>query len=205
MWDVAFEPDKSDVVATCGGRYLCVINVESGDLMLKYAHKNKNQEFYCLSWSQLSFGNILVTGSSLGEIRFYDPNHQVSFYSWKYKKGIAINSVKFHDENPKLLFTASKDCVVNLWDIGDPEPGDYFDRAKMTNLKRFQSHRQLQDIYSLAFVKESSWILIGTAEGLFGGHIPDVPKKNSQSRENMIEFRHERNSNIYSGLSSYLF
>ena len=82
-----FEPGRPEIIATCGGRFLCVLNVDTGELLLKYCHKNKNQDFFSLSWTTTpECGNVLASGSSLGEIRLYHLAKEVSFYSWIYKK-----------------------------------------------------------------------------------------------------------------------
>ena len=104
---MAFEPGKSEVVATCGGKFICVFNLESGDLLCQYQHE-EDQQFYCLSWSSLPSGNILASGSDMGEIRLYDIDRDVTFYSWSYKKATPINAAKFHSEEASWLITASQ-------------------------------------------------------------------------------------------------
>ena len=111
VWDVAFEPGKPDVVATCGGKFICVFNVDSGELLLRYQH-TQEQYFYALSWSTLDLGNILASGSSKGEIRLFHLNRELSFHNWNYKKSVAINSVIFHSEEPSWLFTASEVITI---------------------------------------------------------------------------------------------
>jgi len=167
IWDVEFEPGNPEVVATCGGRYLCVINIETGDLLLKYCHKMKSQDFFTLAWSEMNFGNILATGSNLGEIRLYHLAKEVSFYHWIYKKGVAINAAKFHHHIPNLLFTASSDSVVILWNIGSPVPPSY----NGANHEQLLSLQASGDFYSMAWVPDSQWILVGAKDGLFGWNI----------------------------------
>ena len=106
VWDVVFEPGKPEVVATCGGRFICVFHLKTGELMLKYEHKEE-QDFYSLAWTCLDRGNVLASGSNNGEIRLFDLDRKVSFYSWTYKKSAAINAVQFHSEEASWLFSAS--------------------------------------------------------------------------------------------------
>ena len=75
--------------------------------MLKYEH-TEDLYFWTLSWSTLDFGNILASGATNGEIRLYEMEREVSFYSWIYKKGVGINAAQFHSEEPSWLVTASK-------------------------------------------------------------------------------------------------
>jgi len=184
IWDVVFEPGNPEVIATCGGRFLCVINVNTGELLLKYCHKNKNQDFYTLSWTTTAeCGNLLASGSSHGEIRLYHLAKEVSIYSWVYKKGVSVNAAQFHSYKPTLLFTASKDSVVNLWDIGNPCP-PYYEDLKHVHLLSLQATGG--DLYSMAWVPESNWILVGAMEGLMAWKI--VPNKLKTAKK-MIEFR----------------
>ena len=104
---MAFEPGKPEVVATCGGRFLCVFHLETGDLMMKYEHEHEELHFYSLAWTSLEMGNILATGSNTGEVRLFHLERKVAFHSFNYKKS-SINAIQFHSEEPSWLLTASK-------------------------------------------------------------------------------------------------
>lgn len=45
IWEVVFEPDPRDAtkttsrVATCGGNSICIVDVSSGSVLMKYKHK----------------------------------------------------------------------------------------------------------------------------------------------------------------------
>ena len=45
IWEVVFEPDPEDAskttsnVATCGGNSICIIDVNTGTVLMKYKHK----------------------------------------------------------------------------------------------------------------------------------------------------------------------
>ena len=51
-----FEPDPKDPakttshVATCGGNSICIIDVNSGTVLMKYKHKDIKENFYTLAW-----------------------------------------------------------------------------------------------------------------------------------------------------------
>ena len=53
---VVFEPDPNDaakttsLVATCGGNSICIIDVNSGTVLMKYKHKDIKENFYTLAW-----------------------------------------------------------------------------------------------------------------------------------------------------------
>ena len=49
VWDIAFEPDTIDprkttnIVATCGGNSICLIDINTGEVIMKYSHKEKGE------------------------------------------------------------------------------------------------------------------------------------------------------------------
>ena len=63
-------------------------------MVKRYSHKDKDYEFYSLSWTVLDCGKVLASGSVSGEVRLYHPAKEVSFYSWTQKKGAAVNAVE---------------------------------------------------------------------------------------------------------------
>ena len=82
-----FQPGCPDLVTTCGGRFICVFNVTTGEMVKRYSHKDKDYEFYSLSWTCLEEDFLILgSGASNGEIRLFDMDKGVSFYSWFYQK-----------------------------------------------------------------------------------------------------------------------
>ena len=188
VWDVVFEPDNKDVLATCGGRYLCVFSVSTGELLMKYTHKDSSHELYTLSWTVLDCGNVLASGSACGEVRLYHPAREVAFYFWTQKKGVAVNAVKFHSSQPSWLFTATNESVVSMWDIGDPYPPDY-SKARHVQLIKMVADRG--DVYSMTWVGEKQWVIVGTMKGLVGLKIKEKEvkaNKFTRHKPTMVEF-----------------
>ena len=84
---VVFEPDAQDNakttshVATCGGNSICIIDVNSGTVLMKYKHKDIKENFYTLAWTTLTLDdektNILASGGIRGEIRMFHPQNKV--------------------------------------------------------------------------------------------------------------------------------
>ena len=79
VWDIVFEPDKNhpekttNIVATCGGNSICFIDVITSEVIMKYSHKERGENFYTLAWTILPHENddkktVLVAGSKKGEI-----------------------------------------------------------------------------------------------------------------------------------------
>ena len=87
LWQVVFEPDPKDNnkttshVATCGGNSICIIDVNSGTVLMKYKHKDIKENFYTLAWTTLTLNdektNILASGGIRGEIRMFHPQNKV--------------------------------------------------------------------------------------------------------------------------------
>jgi len=189
IWDVVFEPGNSDCVATCGGRYLCVFKVSTGQLMLKYTHAQRSHELFTLSWTILAEDMVmLASGSASGEIRLFHPARQVSFHHWSVGRGVAVYAVKFHTNQPSWMFVGSNNSEVGLWDIGDPRPPHYNCRPRQ--LVRLVADSG--DIYSMAWVTEEEWLMVGTAEGLVGWKVLEEKVKEEmfpRYRPNMVKFR----------------
>lgn len=174
VWTVVFSPGEKDVVATCGGKYLCIFNVSTGELLMKYTHKEQNYEFYSLAWTVLDCGTVLASGSAGGEIRLFHPAREVSFYFWNQKKDVAVNAVEFHSKQPSWLFTATNKSFVYLWDIGQPDPPRY---TKTKSVQLLKIIADMGDIYSMAWVGENQWLMVGTVKGLVGWRIKDTKVK----------------------------
>ena len=197
------------MVATCGGKFICVFHLNTGELRLKYEHNEGIQDFYCLAWTCLQRRNILASGSNLGEVRLFDLDRKVSFYSWTYKKTAAINAVQFHCEEPSWLFTASnvrseffvfclthiipQNGVINLWDIGSHNPPRYVG-MEHTKLIELELERRNKDLYSMAWVGDNGagMIMVGTMDGLMGWKISSERVKEERFgsyQPQMIEIR----------------
>lgn len=215
IWEVVFEPDPKDQtkttsrVATCGGNSICIVDVNTGTVLMKYKHKELKENFYTLAWTTLQFGdvnadsssssvksshlnksNILVSGGIRGEIRMFHPENKVCFHEWRPvdKKGIAVNSLIFHSEQPTWLFCGTSDGVVSLWDIGQQISLPSYDGVNPQQLlKLFPDYG---DVYNIAWSGSNRWLLAGTAAGLVGWNISDekVNKFGKDYRPLMVDF-----------------
>jgi len=188
IWDVVFNPENKDVVTTCGGRYLCVFNVSTGELLLKYTHKSLNYEFYSLSWTLIDTEKVLASGSACGEVRLFNPEREVSFYNWNQKKGVAVNSVQFHSTEPSWLFTATSESVVSLWALKHFDPPHY---SKVKHVHLLKMVANMGDVYSMAWVGEKHWLMVGTMKGLVGWNIKERKVKENKfprHKPTMVEF-----------------
>jgi len=211
IWEVAFEPNPENPLettsrfGTCGGNTICLVDVNTGMVLMKYKHRELKENFYTLAWTTLQFGdtstetsgksnhlksNILVSGGIRGEIRMFHPENKVCFHEWRPvdKKGIAVNSLIFHSEKPTWLFCGTSDGVVSLWDIGQHISLPSYDGVNPQQLlKLFPDYG---DVYNIAWSGENRWLLAGTAAGLVGWNINDdkVKKFGKNYRPLMVDF-----------------
>ena len=188
VWDVVFEPDPQDAskttsnVATCGGNSISIIDVSSGEVLMKYELQVKNEVFYTLAWTTLLLenqrSNILLSGSISGEIRMFRPEKQVCFSHFRVVelRNIAVNSILFHSEKPTWLFCGTEDGMITLWDI-EPTVFKYNDVKPTSLLKLFPS---FGPIYNIAWTGKNGWLLAGCAAGLVGYHIEDEKIENTE-------------------------
>lgn len=210
IWEVVFEPDPEDAskttsnVATCGGNSICIIDVNTGTVLMKYKHKELKENFYTLAWTTLLLGdqksNILLSGGIRGEVRMFHPNHKVCFYEWRPvdRKNIAVNSLVFHSEKPTWLFCGTSDGMITLWDIGLPTLPSYDNVNPTKLLKLFPDYG---DVYNIAWTGSNRWLLAGTAAGLVGYHIEDdkVEKQRAEGADGdyaprMVDFIQPENT-----------
>lgn len=201
IWEVVFEPDPMDNtktlsnVATCGGNSICIIDVNSGTVLMKYKHKDIRENFYTLAWTTMELGgektNILASGGIKGEIRMFHPASKVCFHEWKPvdKKNIAVNSLVFHSAEPTWLFCGTNDGYVSLYDVGTPSLPTYDGVNPKQLLKLFPDYG---DVYNIAWSGNSSkWLLAGTAAGLVGWQIDAEKVKKETTQKNrhfMVDF-----------------
>jgi len=199
IWEVVFEPDPLDPlkttskVATCGGNSICIIDVITGTVLMKYKHKELKENFYSLAWTTIDMGegatNILVSGGIRGEVRMFHPARKVCFHEWRPvdKKNIAVNSIVFHSENPTWMFCGTSDGVVSLWDTGKPSLPTYDGVNVQMLVKLFPDYG---DVYNIAWSGSNRWLLAGTAAGLVGWNIEDnkVKEQGKDYKPLMVDF-----------------
>ena len=191
IWGVMFEPDlenknkTTNLVATCGGNIICVFDVISGCVRMKYKHKDVGECFYTLAWSTLTKEgvktNILASGGVRGEIRMYHPRNKVCYYSWRpvNKRNISVNSLAFHSSEPSWIFCATNDGVVTMWDVGIPNL-PYFNGCGHKLLIKINPN--YGDIYNIVWSgHDSNWLLAGSSAGLLGWNVETDKVKKQRS------------------------
>lgn len=200
IWDVAFEPDVhnsaklTNNVATCGGDAICITNIETGKVLMKYEQKEKSDVFYTLTWVLFPCENgtnqaILASGSQKGGIYFFLPKKKVCFYIWpfttnlqsserKRKRSVskkdygAVNSLVFHSKKKHWLFIALGSGDMYLYDIGSdfklPKYGD----INPQQLLKFEPN--LGEVYNIVWTGiDSKWLIAGAQRGMVAWKIEE--------------------------------
>jgi len=212
VWDVAFEPDidgnTTFLVATCGGRFLCIFDVRDGDLVMKYKHKESEESLYCLAWTPIHGHNILASGSATGELRLYHPKKKVSFHSWKVDhqnpSSTSVNAIRWHHQRSNWVFVATSDSNhnskvswVTLWDVSGVDPPEY---QNPSHVKVFKFPLTMGDLYTMDWCDDSHWLLLGTQEGLVGWHLNKLVESRHTGKPykpGMVEFTLPRSDGSY--------
>ncbi|XP_076779332.1 leucine-rich repeat and WD repeat-containing protein 1 isoform X1 [Arvicanthis niloticus] len=148
LWACAFEPAReeghsratSQIVATCGGEAVCVIDCQTGLVLHKY--KVPGEEFFSVAWTVLSVvtqaghkkrWHVLAAAGLRGMVRLL---HVRAGYCYSviraHKKAIA--TLCFSPTHETHLFTASYDKRIILWDIGVPDHDYKFQASRLLTL-----------------------------------------------------------------------
>ncbi|KAI3373949.1 hypothetical protein L3Q82_022520, partial [Scortum barcoo] len=131
LWACAFQPvpdstgGGSQLVATCGGDSLCLIDCETGMVMKKY--KVPGEEFFSLAWSTVlmlrgggasaQHCSILAAGGKRGLVKLIHPRNNVAYGEFRASRK-ALSVLRFNHQQGNFLFTGSYDNKIVLWDIG---------------------------------------------------------------------------------------
>ncbi|CAG8576270.1 2578_t:CDS:2 [Scutellospora calospora] len=118
-YGVSFNPyDSYDetVFATVGGRSVIIAQFDDTkplalEVLQTYVDENTEENFYCCAWSfdpNTGAPWLAVTGAQ-GIIKIIDSSTGTVVRE--------INEIKFHPRKPSLLFSASKDFSVRLWNV----------------------------------------------------------------------------------------
>ncbi|CAN9501095.1 unnamed protein product [Ophioblennius macclurei] len=127
LWACAFQPLSagSQLVATCGGDSLCVIDCEAGMVMKKY--KVPGEEFFSLAWTSLLMSrgqktsaqpcSVLAAGGRRGLVKLLHPRNNVAYGEFRASRK-ALSILRFNHKQGNFLFAGSYDNKIGMWDIG---------------------------------------------------------------------------------------
>ncbi|KAF6774729.1 hypothetical protein AHF37_06568, partial [Paragonimus kellicotti] len=194
VWRCSFEPsvdsvcsETSNVVATCGGECVCLIDCRSGRVMKRFKTFGRvsscesftvllfvyscllYQEFYSLAWTTVEMAaghktNLLAAAGKLREIRLLHPEQLVCYAEMRgHKDDIAC--MIFNPDKPTILFSGDSKAVVLVWDIGIPSAPEYRTRHQL--LMRLVCFRpNLNPVLNLIFLPKYDVLIAGCEDGL---------------------------------------
>ncbi|XP_037089536.1 leucine-rich repeat and WD repeat-containing protein 1-like, partial [Pollicipes pollicipes] len=133
LWDCKFEPGGGAVVATCGGRSVCLLDAGSGLLLKKFSHPDLRERLGALAWSRLRLdevGSRRLSVLAVGGARHVHLLHpdNLTWYASFAAGGAGcreVTALLFHPRRSRWLLCATGDCHVSLWDVGVPAPPHY--------------------------------------------------------------------------------
>lgn len=193
------EGTGTNLMASCGGKIVCIIDYTNGKVMMRYKDINKDENFYAMAWTTLEvtnkvtdkkaeqktdsyFTNILAVAGECQEIKLLHPS-QLVVYAGMIGHKKAISCLLFHSQNPTWLFSGSEDRRIILWDIGMPDFTDY--SMKHSQLVVLECD---EGILNLVYSSSLGWLLAGTEDGCFGWKMNES-KVVGKSRRPAAQFR----------------
>ncbi|KAF0311878.1 Leucine-rich repeat and WD repeat-containing protein 1 [Amphibalanus amphitrite] len=192
LWDCKFMPgggggDVGDVVATCGGNSVCLIQVQTGKLLKKFSHPDISERLSALAWSRLRLSEIgarriaILAVGGTGRVYLLHPDN-LTWYA-TFSPGPAgrceVTALVFHPRRSRWLLAATGDGAVSLWDVGVPAPPLY--KVEPFQLLRLET---ATPPLALAVHASAELLLAGCEGGLSGWQLTlDVVRGERQPRE----------------------
>ncbi|XP_029652861.1 leucine-rich repeat and WD repeat-containing protein 1-like [Octopus sinensis] len=186
VWMCRFEPRLKDparsgrsgqLIASCGGKIICLVDSGSGRVMMRYKDSDKDENFYAMAWTTLEIAgdknrdpqltNILAVAGEGRRIKLLHPSQLVIYANITGHKK-CITCLLFHPSRATWLFSGSDDCRIILWDIGVPSFPDY--STKHLQLIVLESPA---NVVNMVYSRATSLLLAGTEDGCFGWKFKD--------------------------------
>lgn len=179
VWCCRFHPNLRNMVATCGGQNVCLIDCSTAKVKARFAQAN--EEFYTLDWTTIRMNhlpaNVIACGGCLGFIYLI---HTDQFLAYGYFKAHSkpVQNLAFLPHIPTFLLSAGNEKKVYLWDIGIPSLPDYHYAHKKLAVFENLMYSPLK----LLSLKDAEHILCASEGGLFCWSVSGVleNKKNSK-------------------------
>ncbi|CAG8553280.1 12384_t:CDS:2 [Gigaspora rosea] len=111
-----YDPREESIFATVGGQSVIIAQFDNSkpvalEVLQTYIDENTEENFYCCAWSfdPISGAPWLAVTGAQGIIKIIDSSVGNVVRE--------INEIKFHPRKPSLLFSASKDFSIRLWNV----------------------------------------------------------------------------------------
>ncbi|BFZ18494.1 hypothetical protein BsWGS_21531 [Bradybaena similaris] len=208
IWKCAFEPslenpeETTNLLATCGGKTVCIIDVQTQQVLKRFQDTDKNENFYTLAWTTIEAGskkkvNILAVAGEGAMVKLIYPSQLLMYAVIRGHKKY-ISCLLFHPTLTRLLFSGSRDGFVFLWDIGIP------DKAPNSNympLLKISLQDTVGDALNLVFSERSQMLIAGAERGCVGWIVTDCPSLTPVRRAKVIEktdlvFQHPKSKTL---------
>lgn len=178
IWCCKFKPDSSDIVATCGGETVCIIDANGAKVKSKFY--KQSEEFYTLDWARVGSkkfdSNILACGGCLGTI-YLIHTEQFCVYGYFRAHTKPVQTLCFVPDNPTKLLTAGNEKKIYLWDIGKLSLPDYnFSSKKLAVFDGFH----FSPLKML--VLQQNYLFCATEGGLLCWHVQDSFTKDNGTK-----------------------
>ncbi|RIB13866.1 WD40-repeat-containing domain protein [Gigaspora rosea] len=118
-----YDPREESIFATVGGQSVIIAQFDNSkpvalEVLQTYIDENTEENFYCCAWSfdPISGAPWLAVTGAQGIIKIIDSSVGNVVRSL-IGHGDEINEIKFHPRKPSLLFSASKDFSIRLWNV----------------------------------------------------------------------------------------
>ncbi|GBB86703.1 hypothetical protein RclHR1_13090004 [Rhizophagus clarus] len=122
-----YDSQNNTVFAVVGGRNIIVARFDDAKVALcivqTYVDENEGENYYCCAWSidpNVGAPLLAVAGVS-GIIKIINTSVGSAIKALTGHGG-EINEIKFHPRDPSLLFSASKDYSIRLWNLKTMQP-----------------------------------------------------------------------------------
>lgn len=184
VWRCAFEPSIEDpekttnMLATCGGQTVCLIDCNTGKVMKRYKDSNKYECFYTMAWTTVQLNNnrqektnLLAVAGQSADIKLIHPSQFVMYATLEGHRKY-VSCLTFHPNHPTILFSGSNDRKIIIWDIGIPNMRDYTVLFKKLHVLQAPD----TDALNLVLSMPSQTLLAGCEDSCFGWKADNIKK-----------------------------
>ncbi|XP_059144712.1 leucine-rich repeat and WD repeat-containing protein 1-like [Physella acuta] len=194
IWKCAFEPslenpdETTNLLATCGGKTVCIIDVNTQQVLKRFQDTDKYENFYTLAWTSIELAgkkkvNILAVAGEGAAIKLIYPSQLLMYATIRGHKKY-ISCLLFHPTLTRLLFSGSRDGFVYLWDIGIPDKAP---SASYVPLLKISLQDSFGDALNLIFCERSQLLIAGAERGCVGWVVGDCQLLTPVRRAKVIE------------------